>query len=162
MPVRIYKPTSNGRRNSSVSDFSDITKKRPEKSLVVLKKKTGGRNMHGIITTRHRGGGAKLFLRLVDFLRNKYDVPATVLAIEYDPNRGSRLALIQYEGGEKSYIIQPEGLKVGDTVVSSKSKIEAKTGNRMPLEFIPSGLFVHAVENCALDLFEVDKVPEFL
>jgi large subunit ribosomal protein L2 len=146
MPVRQYKPTSPGRRLSSVADFSELTKKEPEKSLIVIKKRTGGRNAQGKITTRHRGGGAKRFLRVIDFKRDKYDIPGRVIALEYDPNRSARLALVEYEDGDKRYILQGDGLKVGDTVLSSKQKIEAKISNSMPLGYIPPGSFVHNIE----------------
>jgi large subunit ribosomal protein L2 len=146
MAVRIYKPTTPGRRKASVEDFSDITKKRPEKSLTTVLKKNSGRNNTGRITVRHRGGGAKRLYRIIDFKRLKFDVVAEVVAIEYDPNRGPRIALIQYEDGEKSYILAAEGLKVGDKVVSSMNKIEASVGSRMTLKNIPVGLFVYNVE----------------
>lgn len=146
MPVKVYKPTTPGRRKSSVQDFSDITKRFPEKSLVKTLKKNSGRNNTGKITVRHQGGGVKRLYRIVDFKRFKFDVPAIVEAIEYDPNRGARIALVKYQDEEKSYILAANGIKVGDKVVSSKNKIDAAVGNRMPLEFIPVGLFVHDVE----------------
>lgn len=146
MPIRKYKPTTPGRRLSSVDAFSDITKTEPEKKLVVIKKRTGGRNMHGRITVRHRGGGAKRYIRIVDFKQDKYDVPANVSAIEYDPNRGARLALLFYSDGEKRYVIAPQGVKIGDEIVSSKERVEIKPGNRMPLEQIPLGIAVHNIE----------------
>lgn len=146
MAVKVYKPTTPGRRKASVQDFSDITKKRPEKSLTVRLKKHSGRNNTGRITVRHRGGGVKRLYRLVDFVRSDFDMPATVEAIEYDPNRGPRIALIKYENGKKAYILAPEGLGVGDTVTSSQKKIEATTGSRMPLRHVPVGLFVYNVE----------------
>ena len=145
MPVRKYKPTSPGRRQSSVLDYSELTKKRPERSLVVGKRKKGGRSNQGKITVRHRGGGHKRLLRKVDFRRDKLDTAARVAAIEYDPNRSAFLALLNYEDGEKRYILAPEGLKVGDTVVSGE-RVEPTVGNAMPLECIPLGLEVHAVE----------------
>lgn len=145
MPIRIYKPTSPGRRNSSVDTFEDITKIEPEKSLIIVKKKKSGR-AGGKITTRHRGGGTRRYLRLVDFKRDKFDVPGKVLSIEYDPNRTARIALLQYPGGEKSYIISPLGLKVGDEIISSKKQVEIKAGNRMPLEAMPVGTVVHNIE----------------
>src|ERR1700692_3698058 len=116
MPIRLYRPTSPGRRGMSVSTFEEITKTRPEKSLTVRLKKQAGRNNQGKITTRHRGGGAKRAYRLIDFKRNKFGVPARVAAIEYDPNRSSRIALLHYLDGEKRYILAPVGLKVGDRV----------------------------------------------
>ncbi|HSR88820.1 MAG TPA: 50S ribosomal protein L2 [Candidatus Udaeobacter sp.] len=146
MPIKIYKPTSDGRRHSSVDAFADITKTKPEKSLIVFLTPNSGRNNQGVLTVRHQGGGVKKFYRLVDFKLDKFDVEATVLAIEYDPNRGPRIALVQYTDGVKSYVLAPEGLKVGDKILSSKKAIEAKTGNRMPLEFIPVGMFVHNLE----------------
>jgi len=145
MPIKIYNPTSPGRRKSSVDTFEDITKTEPEKSLIKIKKKHSGRS-GGKITVRHQGGGAKRYLRRVDFLREKLDMPAKVLAIEYDPNRTARLALLGYQGGEKRYIISPFGLQVGEEIVSSKNKVEIKVGNRMPLEFIPVGTMIHNIE----------------
>lgn len=146
MGIRIYKPTTAARRRSSVDDFSDITKREPEKSLIVIKKGTGGRNSQGKITVRHRGAGVKRYIRIIDWFQRKYDVPAVVEAIEYDPSRGARIALIKYNTGEKAYMIAPLGLNVGDAVMSSLNKIEIKSGNRMPLKFIPLGLMVHNVE----------------
>lgn len=146
MGTKNYKPTTAGRRISSVDDFADITQKRPEKSLIVIKKRASGRNAQGKITVHHRGGGSKRYVRLVDFKRNKYDVPAQVKTIEYDPNRGARIALVEYEGKEKGYILAPVGLKVGDTVVSSAKGCEVKTGNRMPLSKIPTGTGVYNIE----------------
>ena len=145
MPVRQYKPTSPGRRKSSVLDYSELTKKRPERSLVEGKRKKGGRSNQGRITARHRGGGHKRLLRKVDFRRDKLDVAARVAAIEYDPNRSAFLALLHYEDGEKRYILAAEGLKVGQSVVSGE-RVEPAVGNAMPLECIPLGLMVHAVE----------------
>lgn len=146
MPIKKYNPTNNGRRNSSVDAFSDITKNKPEKSLVVYLKSKSGRNNQGILTVRHQGGGVKKFYRLVDFKQEKFDNPATVLAIEYDPNRGPRIALIQYADNTKAYILAPDGMKVSDKVIFSQKAIEAKVGNRMPLEFMPVGTFVHNIE----------------
>lgn len=147
MGIKIYKPTTAGRRNSSVQDFSDITKKRPEKSLTMIKKRSGGRNNQGKITIRHRGGGAKRFIRIIDFKQNRFDEHAKVSAIEYDPNRGARLALIEYKDGKKSYIIAPIGLKVGDKILSSRKKeVEIKNGNRMILKYIPQGVSVFNIE----------------
>lgn len=145
MPIKVYKPTSPGRRLSSVQSFDDITKKEPEKSLIVIKKKKGGRS-GGTITVRHQGGGAKRYIRVVDFRRDKFGMPARVESIEYDPNRGARVALIKYQDGEKSYIIAPYDLKVGEEIVSSDKKVEIKTGNRSPLKHIPVGLIVHDIE----------------
>lgn len=146
MAIKIYKPTTPGRRKASVQDFSDITKTEPEKSLIKIMQPKSGRNNSGKITVRHQGGGVKKYYRMVDFNQIKFDVPGTVEAIEYDPNRGARIMLVSYEDGTKSYILAPLGLKVGDKVISSKSKIEAKAGNRMPLEFIPVGLFIYNIE----------------
>ncbi|MFA6388742.1 MAG: 50S ribosomal protein L2 [Patescibacteria group bacterium] len=146
MGIKIYKPTSAGRRRSSVDSFSDITKTYPEKKLTVELRHKGGRNNQGKITVRHHGGGAKQRYRLVDFKRNKFDVSATVLAIEYDPVRNARIALIKYSDGEKSYIISPDKLAVNDTVISSHSQQEIKIGNRMPIGFMPAGMMVYDVE----------------
>lgn len=146
MPIKVYKPTSPGRRISSVDTFSDITKHKPEKSLITILRPQSGRNNQGVITVRHKSGGAKKFYRLVDFKQQKFGVSAEVLAIEYDPNRGPRIALIKYADNVKSYILGPEGLKVGDKITTSDQAIEAKLGNRLPLEFIPIGLFIHNIE----------------
>ncbi len=145
MPVRKYKPTSPGRRQMSVSGFDEITKTTPEKSLLKPLKRTAGRNNIGRITTRHRGGGAKRFYRIVDFKRNKYSVPAKVAGIEYDPNRSARIALLHYADGEKRYIISPVGLKVGDIVVAGPDS-PIRTGNALPLRNIPVGSQVHNIE----------------
>lgn len=146
MGIKKVKANTPGRREATFDDFKDITKKSPEKNLVVIKKRQGGRNAAGKITVRHRGGGAKRYIRLVDFKRDKFDVEATVAAIEYDPNRGARLALLNYVDGEKRYIIAPVNVKVGDKVMSSKKLIEIKNGNAMPLQFIPAGMPVSSVE----------------
>ena len=147
MAVREYKPTSAGRRFMSVSSFDEITKKEPEKSLVVPRKKTGGRNNGGRITTRHIGGGHKRKYRIIDFRRNKLEVPGRVAAIEYDPNRSANIALIHYVDGEKRYILAPSKLQVGDMIVASeKGDTEIKEGNCLPLKLIPLGTFVHNVE----------------
>lgn len=146
MPIKVYKPTSPGRRISSVDAFSDITKFEPEKSLVTVLKPKSGRNNQGVITVRHKSGGAKKLYRLVDFKQQKYNIEANVLAIEYDPNRGPRVALIKYADGEKSYILCPEGLHVGDKIISSNKSVEAKPGTRMPLEHMPVGVFVYNIE----------------
>ena len=142
----MYRPTTPGRRKSSVQDFSDITKKRPEKSLTIRIPSKGGRNSSGKITVRHRGGGVKQLYRVVDFQQTAYDIPAVVSSIEYDPNRGARIALVMYSNGKKSYVLAPEGLKVGDTIMSSKKKIDPAVGMRMPLSEIPIGVFVYNVE----------------
>ncbi len=146
MPIKIYKPTSPGRRQSSVDAFDDITKFEPEKSLVTILKKNSGRNNQGRITVRHQGGGVKKYYRLVDFKQDKFDQEAEVLAIEYDPNRGARIAFIKYLGGIKSYVLASEGMKVGDKIMSSQHAIEARAGNRLPLQHIPVGLFIYNVE----------------
>lgn len=147
MGIRYYKPTSAGRRGASVSDFAEITdrKKPPEKSLVVRLPKSSGRNFHGKITIRHRGGGARTMYRLIDFKRRKDGVPAKVASIEYDPNRTCRIALLHYSDGEKAYILAPEGLKAGDKVESGTT-IEPNVGNCLPLENIPAGTTVHNIE----------------
>lgn len=146
MAVKIYNKNIAGRRFSSVQDFSDITKTQPTKSLVFIKKQSGGRNAHGRITVRHRGGGAKRYIRMVDWKQERYDVPMQVAAIEYDPNRGGRIALVVYPDKEQRYILSPEGLKVGDTLLSSQSRIDAKTGNRLQLAHIPIGISVYNIE----------------
>ena len=146
MAIKFYKPTTPARRKASVQDFSDVTKFTPERGLTRRIKRHAGRNNSGRITVRHHGGGAKRLYRLVDFRRTKYDVPGTVLAVEYDPNRGPRIALVEYEDGERVYLLAPEGLSVGDSMMSSQQKIEAKPGARMPLEHIPVGLFVYNIE----------------
>lgn len=145
MPIRQFKPTSPGRRGSSGYTFSEITKKKPEKSLTVTLKKTGGRNNQGKITTRHRGGGHKRKLRLIDFKRDKVGIDANVMAIEYDPNRSARIALVQYSDGEKRYILWPVGLKVGDTIAAG-IEAEIKIGNALPMRNIPTGTVVHNIE----------------
>ena len=145
MPLRQRKPTSPGRRFQTSYDFSEITKTKPEKSLTRPKPKTGGRNVHGRITSRHRGGGHKQKYRIIDFRRRKDGVPAKVAAIEYDPNRNARIALLHYLDGEKAYIIAPIGLKVGDVVENGKDA-DIKPGNALPLRNIPVGTTVHNVE----------------
>ncbi len=145
MGVRKLKPVTNGTRHAILYDFSEITKKEPEKSLVEPLVKRAGRNNQGRITVRHKGGGHKRKYRIIDFKRDKWGVPAKVAAIEYDPNRSARIALLHYADGEKRYIIWPEGLKVGDTVVAGPD-VEIKVGNALPLENIPVGTFVHNIE----------------
>src|SRR5450631_2792305 len=146
MGIRKYKPTTPGRRGSSVADFVEITRTTPEKSLVRPLTKTGGRNVHGRITTRHQGGGHKRAYRLIDFRRaDKDGVPAKVAHIEYDPNRTARIALLHYADGEKRYIICPTGLSQGDRVESGAGA-DIKPGNSLPLRFIPTGTVVHAIE----------------
>ena len=147
MPTRKLKPDTPSRRYMSVSTFEEITKKRPERKLTTALRKTGGRNNHGRITSRHRGGGHQRRYRIIDFKRNKYDMSAVIASIEYDPNRSPRIALLEYEDGEKRYIIAPDGLKVGDKVISTQhNQIPFKTGNAMPLGSIPEGLLVHNIE----------------
>ena len=145
MGIKQYKPTSPGRRHMSVSDFKEITRSTPEKSLVEPLPKKAGRNNNGRITTRHQGGGHKRQYRVIDFKRRKDDVPAKVATIEYDPNRSARIALLHYADGEKRYILCPKGLKVGDVVVSGPSA-DIKPGNALPLSDIPVGTLLHAVE----------------
>jgi large subunit ribosomal protein L2 len=147
MGIRQYKPVTPGRRQGTVSDFAEITdrKKKPEKALLQPKPKKGGRNNQGIVTTRFRGGGHKQKYRLIDFKRKKDNATATVVAIEYDPNRSARIALVQYEDGEKAYILAPEGLKAGEKIVSG-DKVEPRVGNCMPLRSIPLGMTVHNLE----------------
>ncbi len=145
MPIRKYNPTSPGRRGMTVSTFEEVTKKRPEKSLTEPLKKHSGRNAHGHITVRHRGGGHKRLYRIIDFKRNKHGVPGTVEAIEYDPNRTARIALIVYEDGEKRYILAPNGLRVGDRVQAGPGA-DIRVGNAMPLRDIPLGTQIHNIE----------------
>ena len=147
MAIRQYKPVTPGRRQGSVSDFAEITdrKRKPEKSLLLPQKKTGGRNNQGVTCTRFRGGGHKQKYRIIDFKRNHDGLVATVISIEYDPNRSSRIALLEYEDGEKTYILAPEGLAAGDKVMSGED-VEPKIGNCMPLKKIPLGLIIHNVE----------------
>lgn len=147
MAITTYRPTSPGRRASTVNDFSELTdrRKRPEKSLLERIRKTGGRNHHGFITCRHVGGGARRLYRIIDFKRNKDGVSGKVVAVEYDPNRSSFIALVQYADGEKRYILAPVGLSAGDTVESGP-EVEPKVGNALPLSKIPPGMDVHNVE----------------
>src|SRR5215212_6243409 len=145
MGIRQFKPVTKGTRFRSVSDFSDITTTTPEKSLLEPIKKSGGRDNHGHISMRRRGGGHKRQYRLIDFKRNKFGVPGTVREIEYDPNRSARIALVEYQDGEKRYILHPKGLAVGDTVVSGPGS-DIRTGNAMPLREVPLGTAVHNIE----------------
>ena len=145
MSIKFYKPTGNGRRNMSVTDYSELSNVAPERSLLVSLKKNSGRNSYGRITVRHRGGGQRRKYRIIDFKRDNFDIPATVASVEYDPNRSAFIALLQYEDGEKRYILQPAGLKVGDVVVSGKDA-DIKAGNALPLSSIPVGTIVHNVE----------------
>lgn len=146
MTVRIYKRTSPGRRNASMNLHSEVTKRRPEKTLLRPKHKKGGRNHHGVITQRRIGGGAKQRYRVIDFRRSKLDQPGKVVGIEYDPNRTCHVALVRYEDGQNRYVLAPAGLSEGDTLLSSHEAIEPKIGNTMPLRAIPAGLNVHNVE----------------
>ena len=145
MAIRIYKPTSNGRRNMSVSTFEEITCTTPEKSLLAPHKKNAGRNNSGKITVRHQGGGVKQKYRIIDFKRNKFGIPCKVTTIEYDPNRSANIALVVYKDGEKRYILAPKGLQVGDILMSGKDA-EIKVGNALPLGVIPVGSLVHNIE----------------
>ena len=148
MGIRIYKPTSPGRRNSSVNDYAELTTDRPEKTLCKRIKKTGGRNHHGITTTRFRGGGARKIYRMIDFKRNKDGVSAKIETVEYDPNRNCFISLVVYSDGEKRYILAPHGIKVGDKVESGMV-CEPRIGNAMPLSAIPSGIEIHNIEMIA-------------
>ncbi len=145
MPLTKYKPTSPGRRGASVSSYEEITREKPEKSLLVPRPQQAGRNVRGVITVRHRGGGNKRQLRVIDFKRDKFGVPAKVATIEYDPNRTARIALLQYADGEKRYILAPVGLKVGDRVKSGP-EAEIQVGNSLPLQNIPVGTMIHNIE----------------
>lgn len=146
MAIKYYKPTSPARRHTSVLASSDITKAKPEKALIISGKRMAGRNAHGTITVRHQGGGNRKKVRIIDFKRDKFDIPAKVAHIEYDPNRNARIALLSYADGEKRYMVAPQDLKVGDVVMSAQKLIELKVGNHMPLEVIPPGMFVYNVE----------------
>ncbi|MGI6585714.1 MAG: 50S ribosomal protein L2 [Gracilibacteraceae bacterium] len=145
MAIKKYNPTSPARRNMTVSTFEEITKTEPEKSLVEILKSKAGRNNYGKITVRHRGGGHKRQYRIIDFKRDKVDIPAKVASIEYDPNRSANIALLNYADGEKRYIIAPYGLHVGDTVISSENA-DIKVGNALPLRSIPIGTIIHNIE----------------
>jgi large subunit ribosomal protein L2 len=145
MAVKKYKPTSPGMRGRTGYSFEEITKSKPERSLVKVRRSHGGRNVYGRVTVRHRGGGHKRKIRIVDFKRNKLGVPAKVAAIEYDPNRTARLALLNYVDGEKRYILAPVGLRVGDTVVSGPDA-DIYPGNSLPISNIPTGTMIHNVE----------------
>jgi len=145
MPLKVYKPTSPGRRGMTGATFEEITKRKPEKSLLKPLKRKAGRSNHGRITVRHRGGGAKRMYRIIDFKRDKLGVRGEVAAIEYDPNRSAHLALIHYADGEKRYILAPLGLKVGDTIMAG-SNAEIKPGNALPLKLIPTGTAIHNIE----------------
>jgi large subunit ribosomal protein L2 len=145
MAVKKYKPITPGMRDMTGYTFEEITKSTPERSLLVIKKRSGGRNAYGRVTVRHRGGGARRFIRVVDFKREKLGIPAKVAAIEYDPNRTARLALLNYADGEKRYIVAPVDLKVGDTVMSGPTA-EIRSGNSLPISNIPVGTLIHNIE----------------
>jgi large subunit ribosomal protein L2 len=145
MPVRTYKPTSPGRRGMSVSTFAEVTRSKPERSLLEKKVSTAGRNNQGRMTSRHRGGGVKRRYRVIDFKREKFGVPAKVFSIEYDPNRSARIALLHYLDGAKRYILAPQSLKVGDMVMSGP-EAEIRVGNAMPLRNVPTGSVIHNIE----------------
>ncbi len=145
MAIKSYKPTTASRRHMTVTDYRGLSKVKPEKSLLQKLKKTAGRNSYGRITVRHHGGGNKIKYRVIDFKRDKMDMPATVLTLEYDPNRSAHIALLQYEDGEKRYILAPNGLKVGDTVLSS-TEADIKPGNCLPIANIPLGTIIHNIE----------------
>ena len=147
MGIRIYRPTSNGRRNASVNDYAELTVEHPQKSLCVRIKKAGGKNNHGVTTCRFRGGGARRIYRIIDFKRNK-DIPAVVETVEYDPNRNCFISLVKYEDGEKRYILSPQGLLVGNKIESGPV-VEPKVGNAMPLSGIPVGVEIHNIEMTA-------------
>ena len=145
MPIKTYKPTTPGRRGMTVMDYSGLSKVGPEKSLLEPIKKNAGRNSYGRITVRHRGGGNRRKYRVIDFKRNKHNMFAEVMTLEYDPNRTAHIALVKYEDGEKRYIIAPQGLKVGDKIISGPDA-DIKTGNALPLQSIPTGTFLHNIE----------------
>lgn len=147
MPIKIYKPTTAGRRKMSVTDYSVLTKgvSRP-RALMVSKPRSGGRNQHGHITVRHIGGGFKKKIRIIDSQREKFDVPAKVVSVEYDPGRSAFIALLSYRDGEKRYVVAPDGIGLGTVITSSKNKVEIKPGNRTRLSFVPSGTQVHDIE----------------
>ncbi len=145
MPVKVYKPITPGQRNMTGHTFEEITKTQPERSLVVVQKKNAGRNNYGRVTVRHRGGGHRRYIRMIDFKRDKHGVPGRISAIEYDPNRSARLALVTYADGEKRYIIAPLSLKVGDTIVSGPNS-DIRPGNSLPLANIPLGTTIHNIE----------------
>ena len=158
MAIKRYKPTTPGRRGMTVTDYSGLSKVAPEKSLLEPVKKHSGRNNTGRITVRHQGGGNRRKYRVIDFKREKLDMPATVLTLEYDPNRSAHIALVQYEDGEKRYILAPVGLKVGDTVVSGPNA-DIKPGNALPLANIPVGTVIHNVQlNCMATIGQVGNI----
>ena len=145
MSIKIYNPTTNARRNMSVTDYTELSKNGPERSLLAPLNKNSGRNSYGRITVRHRGGGSRRKYRVIDFKRDKDNMNATVMTLEYDPNRSAFIALVQYEDGEKRYILAPNGLKVGDTVCSGP-EADIKAGNALEMANIPVGTFIHAIE----------------
>lgn len=145
MPIKIYRPTSDGRRNMSVTTFDDITRSTPEKSLLAPLRRKGGRNVTGSVTTRHQGGGHKRRYRIIDFRRDKLGIQGTVATIEYDPNRSARIALVNYKDGDKRYILAPHGIKVGDPVISGPGA-EIRPGNALPIRNIPLGTVIHNIE----------------
>lgn len=145
MSIKVYKPTTNARRNMSVTDYTELSKVAPERSLLAPLNKKAGRNSYGRITVRHRGGGNRRKYRIIDFKRDKVDMPATVLTLEYDPNRSAHIALVQYTDGEKRYILAPAGLKVGD-VIEAGAGVDIRVGNALPLANIPTGTMIHNVE----------------
>lgn len=145
MGIKVFKPTSPGRRGMTTSDFEEVTRAHPQRALLRPLLKTAGRNFRGKITSRRRGGGHKRLFRVVDFRRDKYDIPARVEAIEYDPNRSARIALLLYADGERRYIVAPLGLRVGDTVMSG-TNVEPRLGNMVPIEVIPQGTMIHNIE----------------
>lgn len=145
MAIKSYNPTSPARRQMTVADFSELTDKKPEKNLLLRRKKTAGRNSYGRITVRHKGGGNRRKIRMIDWKRQRDDVPAKVVSLEYDPNRSGHLALLQYVDGQKAYILAPEDLKVGDTVVSGE-QADIKPGNALPISAIPVGTVIHNIE----------------
>lgn len=146
MPIKVYRPTTSARRHTSVLVNKDLSKERPLKSLRMVRKEKSGRNNTGKISVRHKGGGARRYIRLVDFMQDKYDIVGRVDRLEYDPNRNANIALIVYPDGEKRYVLAPEGLKAGDKIVSSKTKAPIKNGNRLPLKKIPTGTVIFNVE----------------
>lgn len=145
MPVKVYRPTSPGRRDMSVSTFEDITRTEPERSLLAPLKQKGGRNNRGVVTVRHRGGGHKRRYRIIDFKRDNFGVSGRVNSIEYDPNRSARIALIVFDNGEKRYILAPAGIQVGDTIMAGPDA-EIRPGNALPIRFIPLGTLIHNIE----------------
>lgn len=155
MVIKLYKPNTPGSRTLALMDYSDLTKVKPEKSLLGVKNRRSGRNNRGIITVRHRGGGHKQKYRKIDFLRNKFGVIGTVATIEYDPNRNTKIALVHYKDGEKRYVLCPEGLEIGHEIQSGKEEVPIRIGNALPLEFIPLATEIHNIE---LNIFQGGKI----